>query len=247
MKSVDKNKIIALILLILGVSIVFEIVRNDWTLYLFILGMLGLGVFNRLIPSQSRLITTISLILVGITMLQTISAWLFTVIIIIILFSQNQQLFHSVKQAIFESDYSRIGSEFVSIRLDKYQDKPAKRTRYQWFGRYRDENEIYEWDDINYTKLAGDTVIDIGNTIIPKDQNIILIRKAFGNTKILIPEEVAISLDFSVFLGRVHIGEDELVLNNEVITFRSDRYDESSRKLKIVTNILLGDIEVVFL
>lgn len=247
MKKIDKNKLIAMILLIIAITIVFEVVQDHVTLLIFMVGLFGLLVLNKLIPKRSRFITTTSLIFIGVAMLQTFSAWLFASIVIIIIFSQNQQLFNSVKQALFESDYSRIGNEFVSIRLDKNIERPAKRTRHQWFGRERDENIIYEWEDINYTKLAGDTVIDLGNTIIPKEQNTILIRKGFGNVKILVPEEVVVSLDFSVLLGRVRIGEDELVLNNEVIRFRSDRYDTSSRKLKIVTNVLFGDIEVVFI
>lgn len=247
MKKMDKNKVIILILLIIGFTVLFEVVQNNISLILFMLGLFGLFILNRLWPTRSRWITIFSLILVSIAMLQTVSAWLFFSIILIILFSRNQQLYESIKVAIFESDYSRVGSEFLSIRLDKETERPLKRTRHQWFGRAMDENTIYEWENINYTKLVGETVIDLGNTIIPKDNNTILIRKGFGNTKILVPEEVAVSLDFSILLGRVRIGEDELVLNNEVISFKSDRYDDSSRKLKIISNVLFGDIEVIFI
>lgn len=247
MKTSNRNKIIGIILVIIGVSIVFEMVQNKVSLILFLLGIIGITALPQIIPSKSRSITIISIILIGIALFSTLSAWVFTIILIITLFSLNQDLFQSIKQALFESNYSKVGSEFISIRLNNFKEKPAKRTRRQWFGHDVDEDTIYEWDDINYTKVLGDSVIDVGNTIIPKDQNIILIRKGIGNTKILIPEEVAVSLNLSVFLGRVRIGEDELALNNETITFRSDRYEQASRQLKIVSNVLVGDIEVIFL
>lgn len=247
MKKINHNQIIALILMIIGVTVIFEIVRNNMTLLFFIFGLLGLFISNRVFTNRSKFLTILSLFFIGLAMLSTVSAWVFVSLIIVILFSQNQSLFRSLKVALFESDFTRVKNEYFSIRFDKQIERPAKRTRNQWFGRETDENNIYQWEDINYTKLAGDTFIDLGNTIIPKDQNLILIRKAFGNIKILVPEEVAVSLNLSVLLGRVQIGEDELVLNNEVITFRSDRYDTSSRQLKVVASVLLGDIEVVFI
>lgn len=246
MNKNNHKQIVVLILILISVGIIFEIVQNNVALLLFLFGILVLFFSNRLSDSRTKAVA-VSILLIALALMSTVSGWIFVSIIIVILFSQNQSVFQSIKTALFESDFSKVKNEYVSIRFDQLTERSAKRTKNQWFGQENDENDIYEWEDINYTKLAGDTVIDLGNTIIPKGQNVILIRKGFGNVKILVPEEVAVSLNLSVLLGKVQIGEDELVLNNEVIRFRSDRYDSSSRQLKIVTNVLLGDVEVVFL
>ena len=74
-----------------------------------------------------------------------------------------------------------------------------------------------------------------------------MIRKGLGDTKLLIPEEVGVSLDLSVLLGKVKIGNDHLDLKNETLKWQSATYPESSRKIKIVLNALIGEVEVIFI
>ena len=100
---------------------------------------------------------------------------------------------------------------------------------------------------MNFTKGFGHTIFDLGNTILPKAQNVILIRKGFGNTKILVPEEVSISIDVSILLGSLIIGEEEIYMKNETFKWQSERYETNARKIKLVANVLVGEVEVIFL
>lgn len=133
------------------------------------------------------------------------------------------------------------------IIVKTVEDKPISnyRSKGMWFGNERIGTDVYEWNDINIILLSGDTIIDLGNTLLPKDDNIILIRKGFGRTRILIPFGVGVMLEHSSLFGEVVFEETRYQLKNESLRLYSRDYDSNPRHLKIITNVLVGDIEVI--
>lgn len=114
-----------------------------------------------------------------------------------------------------------------------------------WFGNQRIGNEVYEWQDINMNLISGDTIIDLGNTLLPKNDSIIIVRKGIGRTRVLVPMGVAIVLEHATLLGSVSFDEEHVSLRNETIKLYSSDYDDNPRRLKIITNSLVGDLEVI--
>ena len=137
--------------------------------------------------------------------------------------------------------------QFVLIMVETAAKEPknGKRFKRRWFANERIGNNIYEWDDINIDLISGDTIIDLGNTLLPKEDNIIIIRKGFGRTRILVPLGVAILLEHSTFYGTVRFEEEKYQLKNESLKIYSNDYDTNLRRLKIMTNTLVGDVEVI--
>ena len=133
------------------------------------------------------------------------------------------------------------------IMVQTYQLKTHnnERKKQQLFGNQRIGNDVYEWDDINIALISGDTIIDLGNTLLPKDDNIVIVRKGIGRTRILVPLGIAISLEHATLVGNVLFEEEQFSLKNESIKIYSNDYDENPRRLKIITNTLLGDVEVI--
>ncbi len=123
--------------------------------------------------------------------------------------------------------------------------KNGRRFKRSWFGNERIGSHIYEWDDLNFTLLSGDTIIDLGNTLLPKEDNIVIIRKGFGRTRILIPLGIGIMVEHSSLAGNLIFEKEKFHLRNESIKIYSEDYDESQRRLKVVTNNLFGDLEVI--
>lgn len=250
MKIKKRNKInflLGMFIFIFSMFVLYEFIQSISSSLLFLSGLILLVLGRKLLKQAQKECYIIGGVMIALALLQTISAWVVLVLMIIIIAGKNPSLFNVVRDALFKRDQTTADSQFISVKLDQQRERPIKRIRKNWFGEEKNDDDIYEWEDINYTKVAGTSVIDLGNTIVPKGDNTVLIRKGFGNVKILVPEEVAVSLDISVFLGRVCIGEDELTLNNEVIKYRADRYDHASRRLKVVTNILVGQVEVIFI
>ncbi len=122
---------------------------------------------------------------------------------------------------------------------------PNKRERQNLFGNERIGNQVFEWDDININMLSGDTIIDLGNTILPKRNNIIMLRKGFGRTRILVPLGIGIAIEHGSFIGNVTFVGEQTTLRSERITVYSEDYDTSERRIKILSSTLIGDIEVI--
>ena len=135
--------------------------------------------------------------------------------------------------------------QMIMVKTDQLKTHNNERKKQQLFGNQRIGNDIYEWDDINITLISGDTIIDLGNTLLPKDDNIVIVRKGIGRTRILVPLGIAISLEHATLVGNVLFEEEQFSLKNESIKIYSNDYDENPRRLKIITNTLLGDVEVI--
>ncbi|CAM3253241.1 cell wall-active antibiotics response protein LiaF [Vagococcus fessus] len=135
--------------------------------------------------------------------------------------------------------------QMVIVETKESESKNSRRFKRPWLGNQRIGNNVYEWDDINYTSFAGDTIIDLGNTLLPKQDNVIMIRKGFGRTRVLVPVGVGIVIEHSTLLGNALVEEQFYRLRNESLKVYSDDYDESQRRLKIVTSTLMGDVEVI--
>ncbi|EOH8707820.1 cell wall-active antibiotics response protein LiaF [Enterococcus hirae] len=135
--------------------------------------------------------------------------------------------------------------QMIMVQTDQLKTHNNERKKQQLFGNQRIGNDVYEWDDINIALISGDTIIDLGNTLLPKDDNIVIVRKGIGRTRILVPLGIAISLENATLVGNVLFEEEQFSLKNESIKIYSNDYDENPRRLKIITNTLLGDVEVI--
>ena len=135
--------------------------------------------------------------------------------------------------------------QMIMVETAAKEPKNGKRFKRRWFANERIGNNIYEWDDINIAVISGDTIIDLGNTLLPKDDNIVIVRKGIGRTRILVPLGVAIRLEHATLVGNVLFEEEQFSLKNEQIKIYSSDYDENPRRLKIITNTLIGDVEVI--
>ncbi|MDT2756599.1 cell wall-active antibiotics response protein LiaF [Enterococcus asini] len=113
------------------------------------------------------------------------------------------------------------------------------------FGNERIGNQVFEWDDINLLSISGDTIIDLGNTILPKRDNVVLVRKGVGRTRILVPLGVGIMVEHATFAGDLIFEGEQNTLRNESLKVYSEDYDDNPRRIKIITSTFLGDVEVI--
>ena len=68
----------------------------------------------------------------------------------------------------------------IMVETAAKEPKMANGLNAAGFANERIGNNIYEWDDINIDLISGDTIIDLGNTLLPKEDNIIIIRKGLA-------------------------------------------------------------------
>lgn len=135
--------------------------------------------------------------------------------------------------------------QFVAVATTEPTPKAGKSIRHPWVGEAHIGTQLFEWDDINLTVAAGDTIIDLGNTILPKGDNHVVIRKGCGKTRILVPVGVGVMVSHSGAFGTLTMANHELPVHMETVTQYSDDYDTATRRVHILTNVAFGDVEVL--
>lgn len=109
---------------------------------------------------------------------------------------------------------------------------------------YTDEI-AYQWRDVNIHSFMGDKIIDLSNTVLPNDTAVISIRHGLGNIEIYVPYEVEVSIHHSAIFGRTHIfNENHEKMMNKSLHYQTRDYDLATSRVKIITSVFSGDIEV---
>lgn len=136
------------------------------------------------------------------------------------------------------------------VDIDAKRDKePLIKTnpffKQQLFGHQQTSKPAYEWHDINIHGGFGDRIIDLNDTVLPKDTAIISIRHLVGNITIYIPYDVEFAIHHSAIFGRAYIlNEFDDQLMNQVLSYKTEKYDVTVPRVKIITSIASGNIEV---
>lgn len=113
------------------------------------------------------------------------------------------------------------------------------------FGEQETPNQAYQWQDINIHGAFGERIIDLSNTVLPDDTAVISIRHLVGNIEIFIPYEVEVSIHHSSVFGRAHIfGAYHRKLMNQSLLYKTENYESGHPRVKVITTLLSGDIEV---
>ena len=115
----------------------------------------------------------------------------------------------------------------------------------RFFGQQQTPDHVYEWNDVNIQAGIGDTVIDLSYTVLPKGETVIFIRNVMGKVTIMVPYDVEVSVNHSVFFGSARILDfNESSLINRLIKVETAQYEQTTQKVKIFTSMMIGDIEV---
>lgn len=134
---------------------------------------------------------------------------------------------------------------FVTVATKDPEARAGTRLRRPWFGNERIGSEPFTWDNINMTVAAGDTIIDLGNTILPKGDSTIVVRKGVGKTRILVPVGVGVMVSHSGGFGTLTMDGQEVPVHTETVEQFSNDYDSAARRIHILTNVVIGDVEVL--
>ena len=233
------------ILLLLGILFsMYQVIFNYRLLIVFIIGIVLLVVTSRLNQAAKGLKTIgvlLGIILMSVAVLSTMGIWFSLAGIAIVLFFFSSKVTNYVKtrEHFFWNEKRYYGVTTVE------PDSEYRRVKTTWFENQRIGENVYAWDDINLQVIAGDTIIDLGNTILPKEENVVVIRKGFGRIRLLVPMGIGVSLHHSTFAGQVCFEQQELSLKNESIQLRSKGYNEATKKIRVHTSVVFGSIEVI--
>ncbi|MDQ0271506.1 cell wall-active antibiotics response protein LiaF [Cytobacillus purgationiresistens] len=114
-----------------------------------------------------------------------------------------------------------------------------------FFGHQKTPETVFEWSDVNIQCGMGDTVIDLSYTVLPKGETVIIIKNLIGNIQVLVPYDVEASINHSVIAGSTQIFEvSEKRIFNQNLQVQTAGFEQANQRVKIVSSLLVGDIEV---
>jgi len=160
-------------------------------------------------------------------------------------------IFAAIVLFIMDYQRNRKHPEFLEPNLEKQTAQKEKLIKitplfnHRFFGPERTAEPVYEWHDVNIYSVYGNKKIDLTRTVLPNDTAIIAIRQLIGDIEIHVPYEVEVSIHHSSVFGRAHIfGDHHGRLMNQALYYQTENYQTSGPRVKIITSLFSGDIEV---
>lgn len=236
MRKMSKTSLIGWFILIAAIGMALELLFN-WRL----LGPLLIGVYLIYIgikPGKSKSVKPyliIGFFLVAITILSSAFFKFFVIAAVVYYLVEHSKLKKMPTKIIVETVEPQTKPSFKKKR-------PLFTNRLA--GTRRIVNEIFEWDDINIQCGFGDTIIDLGMTMLPPGENVVVIRNFVGDIQLLVPFDAIISVNHSAISGKLKVFNDETDLLNSNVIYYPDSGETAMRSIKIITNVMIGDVEV---
>ncbi|WP_018659517.1 cell wall-active antibiotics response protein LiaF [Allofustis seminis] len=187
------------------------------------------------------------LLLITVAILSTQFGWLLIGVVLVVLLGKNQSILNSMRD-IWEQRNEITDHEYIAVEFQKGDKMSPQFKKQELFGEYEEGMaQSYEWEDMNLVKIAGTTIIDLGNTILPIGDNTVVVNQWFGTVKFIVPKGVNVSLDVSYIYGNYVLDGVPLQVRSENIKWKTKEFATSPRRVKIFVNGIVGRLEVVFI
>ncbi|GEK91496.1 cell wall-active antibiotics response protein LiaF [Alkalibacterium kapii] len=236
------------VLTVLFIWLLYQIVHNPIFFIFLLLALLFFSLYNTSKDKQKHIkYFWISLVFFISSFIFTSAFWILLLLFLLFQLSSDEKLLDTVRDPFFRKKQYWRDKEYISIQWSEVEKTELKLYRNKWLGDDAVGKDIFKWEDHNHQKLIGDTFFDLGNTILPIKENILMVRKGFGDTKLFIPKDVALSLNVNIILGKLIIDGEVFDLKNETVKWQTENYDTALRKIKVVCSTVIGEIEVVYL
>jgi len=240
-REYTKQELIGIVMILIGIGLLIDLFVQRNIFINLLLGALALYLGFRW-RKKSKNFLSMVLIIIGAIMLifAILSSAVFFILLIGALFYFGYQWFHRFSKP------NTITVQTRSADIDPYEGiayvEPFFKSNF--FGVQADTEEIHLLEDINIQYGFGDVHLDLSNTMIPEGETVIIVRGGIGNVQIFIPYDIELSLHTSSLFGKTDLlGRQEFGIN-KTVKFQMNGYYDSKRKIKIITSLLVGDIEV---
>ena len=158
-----------------------------------------------------------------------------------------------IAAVLFAVDGLIVASHYIyreneATHLVFEQDTVVKKEKNRWLGdiHHFSSNDSCRFDDINLFRMVGKDTIHLEEVILTNHDNVIILRKGIGDTKIIVPVDVAVSLKVNSLYGELSfLGQTVRELRNESISLTTPDFDRANKSVKIVIASLIGNVEVV--
>ncbi|MBN3546226.1 cell wall-active antibiotics response protein LiaF [Fictibacillus barbaricus] len=240
MLNMKRSDLISWGLLIAFVLVLLEATLNGEGILFALLFSAALMFFGRKrMPKRSGKIMFWVGVFIGV--MNILSMYTFKLLLVAIIIYVIVQFYQSKQNPVFITPH--VDAKDTSSQEDVYKKEPLLKNMI--LGTQQTPEHVYEWNDINIQCGPGDTIIDLNQTILPDGEALIMIRGFIGNITVYVPYEVETAVSHSVFVGNTKVfDQNEPKMFNQTLSYRTKGYMEAEKKVKIVTSLFAGSLEV---
>jgi len=143
--------------------------------------------------------------------------------------------------------YPYFYRENEEVKIDYEENVEIRQEKTPWIGDLHHFSKVNcHFRDLTITRLFGKDTIHLDEVIVVNHDNVIIMRKMFGNTKIILPVDVELSLQVNTLYGELRLfSQKPRKLRNETVSMETPNYRSSHRTVKLVIAGIVGDVEVV--
>ena len=144
--------------------------------------------------------------------------------------------------------YPMMNQEREDTNLIFEEVVTVKKEKNRWFGNLHhfSSYQTCRFDDINLFRLMGKDTIHLEHVILRNHDNVIILRKLVGTTRIIVPVDVEVSLSVNSLYGDLtFFDQPKRSLRNEQFHQETRDYLKSPKSVKILLTTMVGDVEVV--
>ncbi|MGN8647967.1 cell wall-active antibiotics response protein LiaF [Gracilibacillus sp. HCP3S3_G5_1] len=230
------NDLLQIILIIGCVLLLIEFIFMDaGLLFLIALGAVGMY-FGR----RSFQTTTGKTLFWGgafIVFIAVINTFIIRFFIFVILF---YFIWHWYQQK--QKETKPLPKHIDSTEETLYEDRVIQN---KWFGKYHTTQKGFSWQDLNIQSAVGDVLIDLNDTMLPKEESVMVIRHLAGKIVIIVPYDIEVTIDHTVVFGDIEaFDHEEKNAFNRHIQLQTKGYHGSPQRVKIFTQMIAGKLEV---
>ncbi|HLQ96778.1 MAG TPA: cell wall-active antibiotics response protein LiaF [Pseudogracilibacillus sp.] len=227
------------ILIISLILFVIELLFFKSGLIITAVVMVGLGYYGKkyYYSSVGKLLFWIAVISM-IVIILNMTVVRFLLLVFLILFVMD---YYKTKGTV----YLQPQHAYQDVTLEETLIKKTPLFRHLFYGDQQTKETAYTWRDINIFGGFGERKIDLSHAILEDDTAIVTIRHGIGNITIYIPYDVEFSIVHSAIFGRAYILQQQHAeIFYQQLNYQTKYYTEAGTRVKIVTSLISGNIEV---
>ena len=143
--------------------------------------------------------------------------------------------------------YPYMYKENEAVVFDVEEDTKIRQEKTRWIGDLQHfSKQSRGYRDLNVIRVFGNDTLHLEEVAICNWDNVVIIRKGFGNTKIILPIDLELHLQINTLYGDLKFLDLPVrKMRNETIDIETAHYRRSQRSIKIVLVGIVGDVEVI--
>lgn len=143
--------------------------------------------------------------------------------------------------------YPYMYKENEAVVFDVEEDTKIRQEKTRWIGDLQHfSKQSRGYRDLNVIRVFGNDTLHLEEVAICNWDNVVIIRKGFGNTKIILPIDLELHLQINTLYGDLKFLDLPVrKMRNETIDIETAHYRRSYRSVKIVLVGIVGDVEVI--